>query len=151
MTNGIFAQQKIIREEHVDEEIPINFYKFGKFHTLLISIDYIKCKEPRTNWRYNIKKALLGSDGDTFFKMTLVWKGDITDYPHLVGIEISRVIEKVREEDDFNGIIFSSGFGKQNIEIRTSRPPEVDRQFSKFIDLLQEGIENEFDRIDDKI
>ncbi|WP_117591071.1 hypothetical protein [Haloprofundus halophilus] len=148
-SRDLYSQQEIIRNEHLNNEdndpIAIPFFASSTHLSLIISIDYIKCYEPKPTRRYRLKRLIYGSNGNTAIKLSLKW-GEIPDeMSELKGLNLERAISRLDDAGEFGGKIFRSGFGKQNIEIFSTRPRKIVRELNTFFNLVEEAVEQEIE------
>lgn len=146
-SRDLYSQQEIIRYEHLsdgdDDPITIPFL-FNSTHLyLIISIDYIKCYVPESTRRYRLKRLIYGSNGNTAIKLSLQWNEIPDEMPELGGLDLERAISRLDDAEEFDGKISRSGFGKQNIEIFSTRPRKIDRELNTFFNLVEEAVERE--------
>lgn len=144
-SRDLHSQQEIIRNEHLSDEdddpISIPFSVCRTHLHLIISIDYIKCYEPDPTLRYRLKRLIYGSNGNTAIKLSLQWDGSLDEMPELGGLNLEQAISRLDDAEAFDGKISRSGFGKQNIEIFSTRPRKFDRELSTFFNLVEEAVE----------
>jgi len=140
-TRGIYDQQQLIRREYQNEDIPMNFTTDDGFLTLTVSVDFIECREPNSNYSYKIQRLIFGSDGRTTFQLSLEWNRLPEEIPELGSMSLEQSIIRLDTSEEFEGEISPSGFGKQTIEIFSTRPKKVQKEFNKFLHLTDKAIE----------
>lgn len=149
-SRDLYSQQEIIRNEHLsdgDEDlITIPFFSDNTHLLLMVSIDYIKCYVPEPTRRYRVKQFIYGSNGNTTLKLSLKWNKIPDEMPELGGLNLERAISQLDDAEEFDGKIFRSGFGKQNIEIYSTRPREIDRELNTFFNLVEDAVEQEIEK-----
>jgi hypothetical protein len=145
-TKDIHDQQQLIRREYQNEEIPMNFSTNSGFLTLTVSVDFIECREPDSNYRYEVRRLIFGSNGHTEFRLSMKWDRIPEEIPELGGMNLERSIHQLETSEEFEGEIAPSGFGKQTIEIFSTRPKTVKNEFNKFLHLVDEAVEQEISR-----
>lgn len=145
----LYSQQEIIRNEHLSDgdDSPITIpFLFNSTHLyLIISIDYIKCYVPEPTRRYRLKRLIYGSNGNTVIKLSLQWNEIPDEVPELGGLDLERAISRLDDAEEFDGKISRSGFGKQNIEIFSTRPRKIDRELNTFFNLVEKAVEREIE------
>ena len=148
-SRDLYSQQEIIRNEHLsdrnDDLITIPFLINSTHLYLVISIDYIKCYVSEQTLRYRLKRLIYGSNGNTVIKMSLKWNDIPSEMPELSSLNLERAISQLDDAEDFDGKISRSGFGKQNIEIFSTRPEEIERELNTFFNLVEESVEWEIE------
>ncbi|MFC7199531.1 hypothetical protein [Halospeciosus flavus] len=148
-SRDLYSQQEIIRKEHLsgedDDPITIPFLINSTHLHLMVSIDYIKCYEPEPTRRYRLKRFIYGSNGNTAIKLSLYWSEIPDVMPELGGLNLERAISRLDDAEEFDGKISRSGFGKQNIEIFSTRPRKVDRELNTFFNLVEKAVEQEIE------
>lgn len=146
-TRDFYSQQEIIRNEHLRDEdedpITIPFFLNSSHLFLLISIEYIKCYEPKPTRRYQLKRLIFGSNGNTAIKLSLQWSEIPDEMSELGALNLERAISRLDNAEDFEGKISPSGWGKQTIEIFSTQPRKVDRELNTFFNLIEEAVEEE--------
>ncbi|WP_162562459.1 hypothetical protein [Salinigranum rubrum] len=128
-----------------DDPITIPFLVNSTYLHLMISIDYIKCYEPEPTRLYQLKRLIYGSNGNTAIKLSLKWEEFPDVMPELGGLNLERAISRLDNAQEFDGKISHSGFGKQNIEIFSTRPRKIDRELNTFFNLVEEAVEQEIE------
>lgn len=148
-SRDLHSQQEIIRSEHLmdegDNPIMIPFLVNSTYLHLMISIDYIKCYEPDPTHRYRLKRLIYGSNGNTAIKLSLKWDKTPDVMPKLGSLNLERAISQLDDAQEFDGKISHSGFGKQNLEIFSTRPRKIDRELNTFFNLVEEAVEQEIE------
>lgn len=146
-SRDLYSQQEIIRNEHLsvenDNRITIPFLVNDTHLRLMISIDYIKCYEPDQTRRYRLKRLIYGSNGNTGLKLSLQWDEIPDEMSELENLNLERAISRLDDTEEFEGKISRSGFGRQNIEIFSTRPRKIDRELNTFFNLVEEAVEQE--------
>ncbi|WP_200531610.1 hypothetical protein [Halorubrum sp. LN27] len=152
-SRDLYSQQEIIRNEHLHDEdedpITIPFLFDGSHLFLIISIDYIKCYEPEPNRLYRLKRLVYGSNGNTAIKLSLYWSETPDQMPKLGALNLERAISRLDNAEEFDGKISPSGWGKQNIEVFSTRPRKVSRELNTFFNLVEEAVEQEIEEHQD--
>lgn len=149
VSRNLYSQQEIIRSEHLmsedDDPITIPFLVNSTYLHLMISIEYVKCYEPEPTRRYRLKRLIYGSNGNTAIKLSLKWEEVPDVMPELAALNLEGAISRLDDAQEFDGKISPSGFGKQNIEIFSTRPRKIDRELNTFFNLVEEAIKQEIE------
>ena len=124
----------------------MNFTTGSGFLTLTISVDFIECEEPDSNYRYKLRRLILGTDGRTVFQLSLGWDRTPEEIPELGALNLEQSINELEMSEEFEGKIAPSGFGKQTITIFSTHPKKVQGEFERFLHLVDRAVEQEINR-----
>lgn len=147
-SRGLYSQKEIIREEHQrnGDEIPISFLVGSSHLTLLVSVNHIECYEPEPSLLYRLKRPVFGSNGNTVVQLSLEWDKVPEKLPELGAMNLERAIDRLDDKEEFDGRIAPSGYGKQSIEIFSTRPKKVHIELNTFFNLVKKAVETEIKR-----
>lgn len=146
-TRDLYEQENIIRQEHLNNPVSITFLPDHKPISLVIQKDRIKCWEPNlSNW-YRLKRAILGCDGHTTIHLIMKWNRTPEELPELNAISLRDIISRHGNLDEFDGEIATSGFGRQSIEVHSTRPDKVGAELHIFFEMVDEAVKAEIEEL----